>query len=220
MTPSPGEFHGTADTIQLAEAQTTTPTEVFSEANVRRSWISLKQQFPLLGSSSHTDDEGKTGYFLVDEARLGSATSAEIRRREVDSIEAVEAIVQEFINGPRQLSSGIPARLYVLTRTDQADRFHILLHATHHITDGLANATALRTLLDYLTSPPVDLVPELEARLALVVAPESLNPSLKLSIAHQRWRQVIAFVISEIKWRKIKVRKRSSHPHNSSLNLT
>lgn len=176
---------------------------------MRRTWISLKQQFPLLGSTLHQDDDGG-GSFQVDEARLGTVLLAEIRRREVDSAEGVESTVEEFINGPRQLSSGLPARLYVLKRTDHADRFHIFLHVAHLITDGLANAAVLKVFLDYLTSPPLDHVPDLEARLAQAVSAESLNPSLKLSVSRQRWRRAIAFVISSIKWRKIQARYRYS----------
>lgn len=127
---------------------------------------------------------------------MSRASPNEIQFRPVASLVEVEVTVQDLINDPRQLPRNLPASSYVPTRTDQSDRFYILLHVAHVITDGLANAVALGDLLDFLTSPPPTHIPELEGRLAMAVASKSLHPNLALSLPRQRWRRTIAQVLS------------------------
>lgn len=210
LTRKSGEFSGTADTIQQAELQATS-AEVFSATNVRRAWISLKQTFPLLGSRAERGIGTKDVLFVVEEARLSEVATKEIHHRAVTSANDVSSIIDELIQGPRQLASDLPARLYILNRKDSSDRFHILLHVAHLITDGLANATVLRVFLDYLTSPPFKQAPNLESRLGMAMATESLHPSLALSVPRQRWRRAIAWVLTGIKMQKTK----AGSPHLS-----
>lgn len=214
LTTKLGEFSGTADTIQQAELQATS-AEVFSATNVRRAWISLKQTFPLLGCRAERGIGSKDVSFVVEEVRLSEVASKEIHHRAVTSAHEVGGIIEELIQGPRQLASDLPARLYIFTRKDSPDHFHIVLHVAHLITDGLANATVLRVFLDYLTSPPSNQAPDLESRLAMAVATESLHPSLALSAPRQRWRRAIAWVLTGIKMQ----RTQASNPESFSLRL-
>ncbi len=201
-----GQFNGTADILQHAhiEVKNGDPSVVFSKSRTSAVWGLLKHQFPLLGCrlERRTDDDI---LFVVDERALRQAASAEVEHRPVESAEEATAIVDQIITGPRLLSDALPARIFVLHRTDQPRHFHILFHLAHCITDVLSNCLLLKTFLDYLHSPlgePLDL----RTRLSLTLPSENLFPSASFSPARRRWIRLISLAIISSRMAKLSVR--------------
>lgn len=192
------QFNGTADCFQSAVVETENTT-IFSEDNVKRAWISLKQTYPLLGSRIEKPKDGSEGMlFVIEEEKLNICRTDEIHFRSISSPEDDTALIKDIMRGgPWRLSDDCLARVFILTRTDRSNTFHVLTHVAHCITDGVANLALLRYLLDTLCrpSPPS---PSLEDRLRMSISSEDLVPSLKLSISKQRWRRAIGSVLGTI----------------------
>lgn len=199
-------FNGTADTLQHAtvEVRAGLGDKVFSVENVMRTWICMKQRFPLLGSQLL--ERGKDEVvFVVAEERLSHCHTTEIGFHDVLSSAEAQEFIGDVVTGERLLSNDQVARLFILSPTNQTNYFYVLLHLAHCITDGMANSALLRTFLNTLCSPTNDTNWELEDRLSLSVASEDLYPVLDLTLAKQRWRKAIGHIVSSIRMAKVMV---------------
>ncbi|KIK65679.1 hypothetical protein GYMLUDRAFT_39184 [Collybiopsis luxurians FD-317 M1] len=110
----------------------------------------------------------------------------------------------------RLLSNSLLACVLFIKRTDRPFTFHIMIHAAHLITDGMANSTMLSGFLDLLAcrgNPPrVSMEKDaLEKRLQLSVAAEALYPDLKpdYSRARRRWNRVLGKVLLALRSAKM-----------------
>ncbi|KAJ3849735.1 hypothetical protein EV368DRAFT_46699 [Lentinula lateritia] len=216
-------YRGTADTLQHATIEETfqsqPQTHLNSRENVRAAWVTLKTRYPLLGAIieerpiKHAEDI----YFVVDPARLYTAESPHAHPREVvflscDSEEEVESLAEGIINGFGLLSNSLPACLLFIRRTDCPSTFHVMIHAAHLITDGIANSTLLSEFLDLLSRgsglDSLVNVPDkeaLEGRLKLSVSSEALYPdeAPNYSKAKRRWHRILGKVLLELRSAKL-----------------
>ncbi|KAJ3878763.1 hypothetical protein F5051DRAFT_404777 [Lentinula edodes] len=177
-------------------------------------------------------------YFVVHPARLYTAESPHAHPREVvflscDSEEEVEFLAEGIINGfgwrdvqaweegdipqgrpfsSRLLSNSLPACLLFIRRTDCPSTFHVMIHAAHLITDGIANSTLLSEFLDLLSRgsglDSLVNVPDkgaLEGRLKLSVSSEALYPdeTPNHSKAKRRWHRILGKVLLELRSAKL-----------------
>ncbi|KAF9454559.1 hypothetical protein P691DRAFT_692196, partial [Macrolepiota fuliginosa MF-IS2] len=200
-----GLFAGTADSVVSAEVEVQHDHEisVFSAANIERAWLSLKHQFPLLGSQVIQRPD-QSLWFSVDETRLRTLGPGEVYFHDIASAEEAQAVSSNIPNSPRLLSNHLLACLFVLRRTDNSKRLHVLIHASHMITDGNANATLLRTFLDKLASPRSDIGSwDLRKQLVLSSSCDDLSPVHRLSIARRQWRRAIGTVINSNRMSKL-----------------
>ncbi|KII88404.1 hypothetical protein PLICRDRAFT_161464 [Plicaturopsis crispa FD-325 SS-3] len=194
-----GQFSGTADCLDHIIVEERQPHGSLSSVeNVSRAWVSMKQRFPLLGAQ--VDERGAVlgdVSFTVTEQRLKQIQPQELSFESVSSLDDARAFVEGILCGPRQLSSDLLARVYILNRVDEPTVFHVLIHAAHLIFDGMASKTATRVMLDTLASQDrgAIYVPPLEDRLAMVQSAESFVPPTKFSDSRRRWRKAIAAVI-------------------------
>jgi hypothetical protein len=205
-----GLFEGTADSVCSVEIeiQNSDLESVISPANVGRAWISLKLKFPLVGSRTIQRPD-QSVWFAVDEKRLRTCGPGELHFHDVASAKEAQTISSNIPNSARLLSKDLLACLLVLRRTDDLRRFHILIHAAHTITDGIANTALLRTFLDKLASAkaPVDSEAwDIKDRLAMSSSCDDLNPFHHLSIPRKRWRLAIGAVICRNRVSKLRVR--------------
>lgn len=203
-----GRFEGTADSVASAEIeiQQGSHESVISPTNIEKAWTSLKCQFPLLGSQivQRTD---QSLWFSADENRLRSLGPGELHIHDVASDEEARTISSNIPNSPRLLSTDLLACLLILRRTDNVKRFHVLIHAAHMITDGIANATLLRTFLDNLARSKSDVKTwDIKERLALSSSCEDLFPVHRLNIARRRWRSAIGAIINANRMSRLRVR--------------
>jgi hypothetical protein len=200
-------FNGTADTVRYAiidiDTQGSIPsTRLFSLENVTRTWVALKQQYPLLGSQLSERQQGEEVVFVVSEERLSRCTPEEISfstissQLDLSSLGDVEAFMDGVLNGKRLLSSEMLARLFILIPTGQKKRACVVLHVAHCITDGISNATLLRSFLNILCSEPRNVRWDLEERLALAIASERLLGRPNSSKARQRWHYAVGRVMA------------------------
>ncbi|KAG5635532.1 hypothetical protein H0H81_010944 [Sphagnurus paluster] len=197
------KFDGTADTVQHGTVEILSPENqtVFSHDNITRSWIALKQQFPLLGASFEV--VGDQVNFIISANRLEACNPEEISLQKVASQVEAERVADALVNGDRVLSDDLLARIVILFRIDQISHVHILIHVGHSITDGMANATLLRTFLDIISSSPDGIMWDLEERLALALPSNDLVPGIMLNKARFRWHRAIGQTISAIRMSKI-----------------
>jgi hypothetical protein len=190
-------FNGTADCIRhaLVEIVDRSARDLFNNINVTRTWISLKQRFPLLGASTieHLDGEGAD--FVVTESRLRTVAPDEINFSSVGSRQEAQCFALNILNTERTLSNELLGQIFILRRTDAENQYHILLHIAHLITDGMGNTTLLRTFLDTISLPVDGYIPDLEERLAMVPSSEDLTPETDFNVPRKRWRWAIAGVI-------------------------
>jgi hypothetical protein len=191
-------INGTADTLMhitiafpAAEGQ-----HCVGPDNFARAWCALKAQFPLLAATVQIKND--LPQFVVAEERLKSALPGEMSFSSISTLEAAQAAAAAGINGERKLSDDLLSHIVVLSRTDDASTYHVLIAIAHLITDGVSNGSLLRQFLDMLSFPDGHTDPDLEARLSLAVAAESLVPTLKLNIARQRWRRAAGSIISKL----------------------
>jgi hypothetical protein len=204
-------FNGTADSIQRAVVEVGGDREhhLFSEANVSRTWVTLKQLFPLLGSKlEELGDKGGMVQFVVAEELLRTYDPQELDFRSISSLEADQNVINDILNGERLLSNNHLARISILTPTDHTNRFVVLIHVAHCITDGIANTTILRSFLDVLSHPDGrigKIMSDLEGRLALAIASEDLVRGPHQSLVKQRWCRAIGHVVSSIQMSKMTV---------------
>lgn len=195
---------GSADIVQQIVVQSHEPS-LFSEPNVTRTWLALKQLFPLLGATVQEDSGTQNVRFLVSEARLRTIQLGEVGFGAFESAEAGLEYEQELNSGPRQISEDRLARVRVFSRVDHPEYFHVIFNHSHIIVDGMADMTLGRMFLDILALPPAYAIPDLETRLSLVIGTQNLNPKANTSIGKKRWRQAIAAVIFELRKAKMQV---------------
>ena len=201
-------FNGVADIAEHYLVQTTRGSS-FELSNVTRTWVALKRIFPLLGAITRETDYETTGAsFTVAEADLGVIRPGlEVDLLTANSEAEVHKFVEQLISGPRQLSPDLLSRVYIFSREDNPGLHHVVIHIAHSIIDGMGILTLVRTFFDILSLPPTTHVPDLEARLALCVGSENLNPNRNLSPARRRWMWAIGRVIHRIRDAKIQVEK-------------
>ena len=200
------QVNGVADLLEnfLVVA---TDVSLFHPENVSRAWVALKQVFPLLGATAkELDSPVPSALFAVSELDLGIARPDETTFSIARSEEEAHLFVERLISGPRQLSDKLLARLYILPRTDKPGHFHAIFHHAHFIHDGMSALTMIRTFFDILSLPPCSSVPDLQARLALCVATDSLSPNKHLSSAQTRWRRAVGKVIHQSRCQRLRVR--------------
>ena len=198
-------FNGVADMVAHLIIQTTQDS-LFELSNVTRTWIALKRIFPLLGATTReTDHEANTASFTVAEADLGVVRPGEVDILSATSEAAVHEFVEQLMSGPRQLSPDLLSRVYIHLRREDSGLYHVVFHNAHLIIDGISSMTLIRTFFDILSLPPTTHVSDLEARLALCVGSENLNPHRDLPLACRRWRRAIGWVIRHIRDSKIQV---------------
>ena len=87
-----------------------------------------------------------------------------------------------ILNRKRTLSDDLLGQIFILKRTDVPNEYHVLLHVTHLITDGMGNTTLLRTLLDTLSSSVGSPIPDLEERLAMVWGIDNLKTETDVTV--------------------------------------
>lgn len=200
-------FNGVADMVEHYTVQAGRES-LFELANVVRTWIALKRIFPLLGATTReTDYETASASFTVAEADLGIPRPGEVDLLTVGSEAKVHEFVEQLISGPRQLSPDLLSRVYILPREDNPGLYHVVIHIAHLITDGMSALALVRTFFDILSLPPTTHVPDLEARLALCVGSENLNPNRNLPLARRRWMRAIGWAIHHIRDPKIQVKE-------------
>lgn len=193
-------FNGTAITISRDEldADPDLEQELFSEPNVRRAWLRMKQRYPLLGATIDERDGSETVEFVVDEESLRANRRHEVSLADVDDFDGVVQIVERLLNGPSPLSKELVARLWVVKQKDVQCRYHVVTCLIHSITDGVAGNAVTREFLQELSSlsEEVDVkgIP-LAERLRMLLPLEDLHPILGMSPARRKWREVTAKVI-------------------------
>ncbi|KAL1947894.1 hypothetical protein VTO73DRAFT_13618 [Trametes versicolor] len=188
-------MNGTADVVWHYTLELADPTQgsvLFGQQNVSRAWATVKQHYPLLGSRMEPQPDG-TVKFFVEERALSRHTQDELTICIVHSADEVAAIIEEEIRDKTVENNQTMARTFVLARADRPGTYEVLFRMAHVISDGISGATLARTFFDVLSSPPIQ-TPALEKRLATALPSDVLNPSLKLSLARQRWRRAIAKV--------------------------
>jgi hypothetical protein len=216
-------FNGTADTVRYAiidiDAQGSIPsTRLFGVDNVARTWVALKQQYPLLGSQLSERQQREEVVFVVSEERLSRCTPEEISfpsissQLDLSSLGELEAFMDGMVNGRRLLSNELVARLFILIPTGRERRACVILHVAHCITDGISNATLLRSFLDILSSEPRTVRWDLEERLTLAIASERLLGRTNSSKARQRWYYAVGRILAS---NGMKTRTVSVPPRNT-----
>ena len=209
-----GKFNGTADMLRYAivDIHSFIPsTHLFSVKNVTRTWVALKQRYPLLGAQISEYRQRTEVVFNVSEELLNVCASEEISFKSISSplslssLGEVEAFMETMVNEERLLSDELLARLFIFTPTDQRNRVCIVLHVAHSITDGIANASLLRSFLDILSSEPSPIQWNLEERLALAVASESLIGDANTTTARQKWHHAIGRTLASLRMQKMTV---------------
>ena len=201
-----GTFNGVADMVEHYIVKTTRDS-LFEFQNVARTWIALKRTFPLLGAATReTNYETTSASFTIAEADLGAIHPGEIDLLAANSEAEVHEFVEQLLSGPRQLSLNHLSRIYIFSRGDSPGLYHVVIHIAHLIIDGISALTLVRMFFDILSLPPTTYIPDLEARLALCVGSENLNPNRNLPLARRRWRRAIGWVIHHIRDPKIQVK--------------
>ncbi|KAF8124796.1 hypothetical protein EV363DRAFT_1586770 [Boletus edulis] len=225
-----GLFNGTADNVQHFELRLSNSSQdahLFSEANIVRAWVSTKRRYPLVGATVRGADSaslrlsvtadskagGGTGFvsephFVVQEHDLAVVRPREIIFGSVACAEEVQQRMTAIMDGPRPLSEELLVRLYVFreTASERRDILHLMILMAHCVTDGLANSTFVRCLLDTLArvggSEPVQI--PLEERLAMVIPSMDLDPLrlCSLSPSRRRWRRAVGIVIFRLRMAK------------------
>ncbi|KAJ7774496.1 hypothetical protein DFH07DRAFT_1056905 [Mycena maculata] len=192
-----GHIDGTADTlIQFAIRVSPDVSNCVAPENITRAWLSLKAQFPLLGATVQVHNS--LPQLVVAEERLRTTIPGEIESHSISSTEQAYSEAVAVTNAERQLSDNLLARIIVLSRTDDTSNFSLMIQVAHLITDGVGNVGLMKEFLDLLSAPDRHSRPDLESRLSLAVAYESLVPTLKMSVARQRWRRAAGQIICQM----------------------
>ena len=248
-----GVFNGTTDNLHPVELRLLNHSQdahLFADGNIVKAWLSTKRRYPLAGATlqvmpgtptttgylgmadpkpeSSGDDALKAAsgpHFVVREHDLAVLHPNEIIFEQVGSAEEVQQRVADILDGPRPLSHELLAQLYVFREADpeRVDVLHLMTLAGHCVTDGMANRTFMRSLLDTIArggdpaSEPTQL--PLEERLAMVVPPVDLAPMHLRSFgqAKRRWRLAIAGTIHQLRMKRGQVGTyHLSRPHFDS----
>ena len=210
---------------------------IFSDANIVKAWLSTKRRHPLAGATvqvlpldtpivpcrlKEADSKAEGGggdsvpalglepHFVIREHDLAVLRAHEIVFEQVACAEEIPQRMAAIWEGPRPLSDELLVRLYVFRETDpqRTDVLHLMTLIAHCVTDGTANRTFLRCLLDTLArggeldSEPAQI--PLEERLGMLIPSADLEPvHLRLhSPARRRWRRAIGAVIFQLRMEK------------------
>ena len=200
-----GKLNGVADFV-ANYLVVTSDESLFHPDNVSRAWTATKQTFPLLGATTkELESPVPSALFVVSELDLKIARPDDTTLGVAQSEEEVHSFVDQLMSGPRQLSEKLHSRLYIYSRTDKPGHFHALFHHSHLIIDGISALAVIRTFFDVLSLPPCSAVPDPQARLALCVGVDDLDPNKHLSNAQIRWRRAAGKIIRQCRRQKLKV---------------
>lgn len=224
-----GFFNGTADNVQHFELRLlngSRDAHLLSVANIVRAWLSTKRRYPLVGATVRgssaplrfSDGDNGTGFveqphFVVREHDLSVLRPREIVFGQVSCVEEAKRRMAAILDGPRPLSEELLVQLYVFreTNSDRTDVLHLIPLMAHCVTDGVANNTFVRCMLDTLArggdsdSEPAQI--PLEDRLAMAVPMMELEPMhlRSLSPAKRQWRRAVGIVILHLRMAKRQV---------------
>ncbi|KLO10826.1 hypothetical protein SCHPADRAFT_877654 [Schizopora paradoxa] len=197
-------FSGTATTIQDFEVFVTDPV-LLEEENVVRTWLRLKNMFPLIACKVAENENG-SATFHFDEERLRAIQSGEVEVHDIESDEDVRIFVDRLLNGPPLDCSKAVSHILALRMRNNPGQCRIIIPVAHCVTDGMANGTLVRTFCNELCFPtvrPDKGLKSMEERLSLILPLEDLYPKLQITPGRSRWRQAVAKVISQIRQSKL-----------------
>ncbi|CDO77543.1 hypothetical protein BN946_scf184912.g42 [Trametes cinnabarina] len=196
-------FNGTGDmvwryTVELADpaAQRNAMSVggMFSEQNVGRTWATLKQYYPLLGSRIEARNDLDAPVFVVAERALSEHLPGEMVVGSISTPEEREEILCRLTRDAPTEDHHVIARVLVLACTAESlGTYELVFKLAHSAGDAASGMTLARSFLDVLSSPPMR-VPALAERLEMALPWEALNPTLEMSIPRQRWRRAIGKV--------------------------
>ena len=207
-------FHGTTDLVWHYIVHST--SELFGEVNVHRAWRLLKHRYPLLGSQVCAKGDPSGFLFEVAVERLDNALPGELVRKTISGADEALTIIEEIIHGPQRDFGLLPARLYVLERSDDKATHHVIINTAHFIADGVSHIMLCRTFFDILSTPSPAVMADPAERLEMVVGCEEMSPAKLFSIPRQRWRRAIGSVIYGIRRRGLRVRRSLIVFHSNS----
>ncbi|EIN07288.1 hypothetical protein PUNSTDRAFT_135974 [Punctularia strigosozonata HHB-11173 SS5] len=204
-------FNRTADTTQhvhLKLSPEAIKRNICGPDHIRRTWVALKQRYPLLAARFDDRDVHVNGrvWFVVEEQRLRDVGTDELVFKTVNTLDDCDVVIDAILNDDPPLTNDMLAQVVVMHRTDDPDSIHVVFNVAHAITDGMANATVSRTFFELLCSAD-DVLSEAQSlpeRLAMAVCSESLDPGLRMTKARRRWRLAISRVIWEKRQDKMK----------------
>ncbi|RXW18668.1 hypothetical protein EST38_g7185 [Candolleomyces aberdarensis] len=188
-------FNRTADILRHAEVLVQGDS-VLSATSMVKTWAALKQRYPLLQATIEERSPDDV-VFVVDPSRSFPDNQPDLFFEEAHTPEEVDRRVYSLLNGQSPLSNTLLACVVVVKRTDNPGHAHILIHSAHSISDGIANNTLLRELLQLLADPSAIAPVPWTERLALAVATETLPPYQDNSLPKTRWRRAIGRTIME-----------------------
>ncbi|PPR03611.1 hypothetical protein CVT24_007727 [Panaeolus cyanescens] len=186
----------TADTLQHLSIECS-PKDFKTLLDINRIqtvWSYLKQRFPLLASQIEPRENGLASFVLASRD-LHRNRPGEVTWEKIESAWQAKHMADQLIRAKQHLSDDLLAAVFILERTDAHNAFHIILHVSHCITDGMANGSLVRTFLDLLCTLPPPEAPQLLRQLSLSLASESVFPTIQYNAARRRWRMAIARVI-------------------------
>ena len=198
-------FSGTTDTIMHVHLRATQPsdTQIRSLANVRRAWSSVKRRFPLLAAEVH--EQGHDARFVVREENVVSLCEDDVTFGTVSAFHAADQFVTDILDGSPPLSARQLARMYVLSRTDRPQDFHVVFVVAHCITDGCSTSTVLRAFFQTLSSSYDPTPLPIPTRLQTCLSIESRLRFKSLSLPRQRWRKAIGYALHAVRLARFKV---------------
>jgi len=200
-----GRLNGVADLVENYLV-VTSEESLFRPENVSRTWVVIKQIFPLLGATARElEPPAPSVLLVVSELDLKIARPDDTTFGVAHSDEEMDLFVDQLVSGPRQLSDELLARLYIYSRADKPGHFHALFHHSHYIIDETSALAMIRTFFDVLSLPPSSAIPDLQARLALCVGVHSLSPNKHLSSAQTRWRRATGQIIRQNRRQRLRV---------------
>lgn len=200
-----GRFKGVADCIQHLQLRLLNKNDevIFSDANIIKSWLSLKRRFPMLCAQIHSHDGVEK--FFVEEKRVASLNHGELTFKSVSSEAEARQVPVDIFNGPRPLSDELLSCIYILRLMDDPYTLHIVTVAAHCISDGTAGSSISRCFIDTLSSKNEAPVASLEERLSMIIPLEYRKRSWKFSPAKRRWRQAIGYAVYLVRMNRIQV---------------
>lgn len=202
-------FNGVAISIQHIELEpeATYAKDLFSKENLEKSWIRMKQRFPLLGASVEELPDSDAVEFVVHERSLMLIRPEEVKYVTFTNSQDAKQLLDHLLNDTPTLSNELLAQVWVGPQLDAQNRHHIFIPVAHHIIDGTGNSTLTKEFCQEIsllsTEERVNGIP-LSERLCALLPLEALNANTGFSIARQRWRSAIAKVIYNIKMARLK----------------
>lgn len=201
-----GVWNGTTDTVMHAHLRITRPRDVdiYAPDNICRAWSSVKRRFPLIAAEVHEEDSGL--HFVVREQDVTFLREKDVTFDTVSSFRDAERFVTNNMDGPRPLSSKLPARVYVLRRTDRPGHFHVVFIIAHCITDGCSTSTVLRSFFQTLATSFDPYPTTIEERLQMYHPMESRVFPDNMPLAKRRWRRAIGYAFYLVRRARLSVR--------------